>query len=270
VLGLAIVPDVLASLLTVMAGSVVLLGATLVPADLLFNEQDTLPVKERVIALPKSLFENLKKTWLIRIAIAIPAMVASALLTVIPAIVVGIGVVVSLQFLESSIDIWSDVGEGTRSLKRAFDQYGDLLTAGLPGAIFASAGIGALLGVVLAPALAALACLEYSLHNRVLRRPQDDEGGHCYGLYNDEPVGGFIGDVLDRAKDAGQYAVDHVDDVAEAAQDAVVSAGARISEAAHQTEEAVQEAIREGVAEGDERFGSREGDPPKGGGDESA
>ena len=61
-LGLAIVPDVIASLITVMAGAVVLLGATLVPTDLLFIAYDEMPRSQRLFAVPKSLLENLKKT----------------------------------------------------------------------------------------------------------------------------------------------------------------------------------------------------------------
>jgi hypothetical protein len=257
ILGLAIVPDVFASLIAIMAGAVVLLGATLVPAELLFNDHDKLPVRERVVALPKSLLVNLKRTGLVRLAVAVPALVASALLSVIPAIIVGVGVFVSYQILGSAVDVWPDVAQGTGALQRAFGQYGDLLHSGLPGALFASVGLGALVGVVTAPFFASLACLEYSLHNRVLQRPQDG-GPHCYELYTDAPVGGFLGDVLDRARDVGQSAVDHADEVASAAQDAVTAAGERIADAAQQTEEALQEAVREGVAEGDERFGAKE------------
>ena len=207
VLGLTIVPDVIASYLVVICAATLVAGAILLPPHFLYEEIDEeMGIKERLTAKANAIVTILKRTLLARLAILVPALITGAVLCLVPAAIVFLGLYISELSLAKAIEIWPDVLDGKRLLDdAAAGRSEEFFNSGLPGAIFAAIGNGILLGFILSPAIAAWACLEYSIYQRMMLRPQDKEDV-CYPLYLDQPVTGVVSEMLLRSQEVGAAA----------------------------------------------------------------
>lgn len=207
VLGLTIVPDVIASYLVVICSATLVAGAILLPPHFLHEEIDEeMGMKERLTAKANAIVTILKRTLVARLAILVPALITGAVLCIVPAAIVFLGVFISEFSMTKAIEIWPDVLYGQRLLDdAAAGRSEEFFNSGLPGALVAAIGKGILFGFVLSPAVAAWACLEYSIYQRMMRRPQDNEGV-CYPLYLDQPVTGVVAEMLSRSQEVGAAA----------------------------------------------------------------